>query len=136
MIGLQVRLLAATYLPAYSYPKAFAAVASMALDEAMIHGSPVVLEPWVSLRLRVEGHALTATLDTLTKFLGVVRAEISLGSYFLLDTEIPARLKRRVASALGLARLDTYPLAEAKRYRLLSGPLDQETSQDALEDWT
>jgi hypothetical protein len=66
----------------------------------------------------------------------VVRAEISLGSYFLLDTEIPIRLKRRVAAALGLARLETYPLAEARRYRPHSGPLDQEISQDALGDWT
>ncbi len=108
----------------------------MALDEAMIHASPVVLEPWVGVRLRVEGHALSTALDTLTKFLGLVRAEISLGACFLLETEIPARLKRRVASALGLERLDTYPLAEARRYRPLSGPLDQEISQDALGDWT
>ena len=34
LIGLQVRLLAATYLPAYSYPDAFAAVASMAWDRS------------------------------------------------------------------------------------------------------
>ena len=136
MIGLQVRLLAATYLPAYSYPEAFAAAASMALDEAMIHASPIVTEPWVGLRLRVEDHALSATLDTLTKLLGLVRAEISRGAHFLLETEVPARLNRRVASALGLVLLDTYPLPEAKRYRPLSGPLDQETSQDVLEDWT
>ncbi len=136
LTGLEARVIAATHLPAYSYPEAFAAAASMALDEAMIHASPVVLEPWVGVRLRVEDHALSATLDTLTKFLGLVTAEISLGGYFLFDTEIPVRLKRTVASALGLARLDTYPLAEARRYRPLSGPLDREISQDALGDWT
>jgi len=136
MIGLQVRLLAATYLPAYSSPEAFAAATSMAWDEAMIQASPNILEPWVGLRLRVEDHALSATLETLTKFLGTVRTEISLGAYFLLETEIPVRLKPKVASALGLTRPDTYPLSEVDRYRPISGPLDQPTSHDGLEDWT
>jgi elongation factor G len=136
MIGLEVRLLAATHLPAYSYPDAFAAVACMALDEAMIHASPVVLEPWVGLRLHVEDHSLSTTLDTLTKFLGSVRADISLGAYFVLDTEIPARLNQRIASALGVMRLVTYPLDEAKRYKSLSGPIDQPASENALGDWT
>jgi elongation factor G len=135
LIGIQVRLLAATYLPAYSYPEAFAAVASMALDEAMIHASPIVLEPWAGLRLRVEEHSLSATLETLTKFLGSVRAEISLGDYFILDTEIPIRLKSRIASSLGLSRLGTRALGEAERYRPLLGPLSL-TPHDKLEDWT
>lgn len=102
----------------------------------MIHASPVILEPWIGLRLRVEDHALSATINTLTKFLGTVRTEISLGSYFLLETEIPVRLKPSVASALGLARPDTYPLTEGSRYRPLSGPLDQETSHDTFREWT
>ncbi len=136
MIGLEVRLLAATHLPVYSHPDAFAAVACMALDEAMIHAAPVVLEPWVGLRLHVEDHALSTTLETLSKFLGSVRADISLGAHFVLDTEIPARLKQRIASALGVTRLVTHPLDEAKKYKPLSGPIDQPASQDALEDWT
>jgi elongation factor G len=136
LIGLEVRLLAATYLPAYSYPDAFAAAASMALDEAMIHASPIILEPWVRLRLRVESDALSATFDMLTKFLGAVRTEISLADYFLLDTEIPVRLKSRVAFALGLARPDTYQLPEGSRYRTLSGPLEPPAPHSALEDWT
>jgi elongation factor G len=136
LIGLEVRLLAATYLTAYSQPDAFAAAASMALDEAMIQASPILLEPWIGLRLRIEGYALSATLDTLTTLLGVVRAEIYRGAYFLLETEIPVRLTRRVALALGLSRLETYPLPEGSRYRTLSGPLEQVVSDDALEDWT
>jgi elongation factor G len=136
LIGFEVRLLAATCLPAYSYPDAFGAVASMAWDDAMIQACPNILEPWVGLRLRVEDHALSATLETLTKYLGTVQIEISLGAYFLLETEIPVRLKPKVASALGLTRPDTYPLSEVDRYRPISGPLDQLTSHDALEDWT
>jgi elongation factor G len=136
MIGLEVRLLAATYFPAYSYPEAFAAAASMALDEAMIQASPMVVEPWIGLRLRVEDQALSATLNTLTKFLGLVRAEISFGTYFVLDTEIPATLKQRVASALGLSRPETYGLPKSECYRPLSGPVDPPASQDSLEDWT
>jgi elongation factor G len=136
LIGFEVRLLAATCLPAYSYSDAFGAVASMAWDEAMIQASPNILEPWVGLRLRVEDHAFSSTFETLTKFLGTVRTEISLGAYFLLETEIPVRLKPKVASALGLAQSETYPLPESSRYRPLSGPLDQQTSDDALGDWT
>jgi elongation factor G len=66
LIGLEVRLLSATHLPAYSHPEAFAAVACMALDEALIYAQPIVIEPWVGLCLRVERHALTATLDGTT----------------------------------------------------------------------
>jgi hypothetical protein len=102
----------------------------------MIQASPIVLEPWIGLRLRVEDHALSATFDTLTKFLGTARAEISLGAYFYLETEIPLRLKSRVASSLGLAQSDTHPLPESGRYRPLSGPLEQGISHDTLGDWT
>jgi elongation factor G len=136
LMGVEVRLLAATYLTAYSYPGAFATAASMAFDEAMIHASPIILEPWVGIRLRIEDHALSATVGTLTKFLGTVRAEISHGTYFLIETEIPLRLQSRVTLALGLTQPDTYPLPESTRYKPLSGPLDPESSHDVPEDWT
>jgi elongation factor G len=45
LIWIEIRMLAATYLPAYSYPGAFASAASMAFDEAMTHASPILLEP-------------------------------------------------------------------------------------------
>jgi elongation factor G len=136
LIGLELRLLAATHLAPYSHPEAFAAVASMAFDEAMILAAPIVVEPWVGLRLRVEDYALSATFDILTRFLGTVRAELSLGEYFILDIQIPARLKSNITSALGLARPETRPLEETERYKPLTGPLDHLASQDGLGDWT
>jgi elongation factor G len=136
LIGLEVRLLGATHLPPYSDPESFAAVARMALDEAMIHAAPEIVEPWIGLRLRVEGHALAATLAKLTEFLGCARARISLGDHFVLDLEIPASIEERLASALGLKHPQTYPLEESQRYRPLAGPLDRQTAQDALGDWT
>ena len=108
----------------------------MALEQALTHAAPIVLEPWIGLRLRVKGPALSDTLNTLTRFVGTVRAQISLGDYFILDTEIPARLERSVASAFGLAHLDTSSLDELERYRPLSGPLGPAASENALPDWT
>ena len=114
LTGLEVHLLSATHLPKYSSAGAFAAVASMALDEALVHAAPIVVEPWVSIfDYRSKIMQLSETLDTLTKFLGTVRAEISSGAYFTLDIEIPARLKRKVASALGLGDLETYSTGQS-----------------------
>lgn len=135
LIELEVRLLAATHLPAYSSPDAFALVATMALEQALTHAAPIVLEPWIGLRLRVKGPALSDTLNTLTR-LWARCARRSLGDYFILDTEIPARLERSVASAFRLAHLDTSSLDELERYRPLSGPLGPAASENALPDWT
>jgi elongation factor G len=136
LIGIEVRLLSATYLAAYSYPDAFATVACMAFDEALIHAAPLVVEPWIGARLRVEDHALAPTFATLTKFTGQVRAEVSLGQDFIVRTELPLRLRSKVRAALGLRSFETFLLPETQRYRPASASASQEPDDDALRDWT
>lgn len=137
MIGLQVRLLAATYLPAYSYPEAFAAAASMALDEAMIHASPIITHRalgWsaasgrrsCALRNSRYAHKVAGPREG---------RDISWRAFSPRDGS-PGQAQPKSGFGSRFSSSGHLSLPEAKRYRPLSGPLDQETSQDVLEDWT
>lgn len=137
MFGFEVQLLTATYMPKYSYPEAFAIVACMALDSALAAAAAVVLEPWIGLRLKVEPHALSDVLTTLTEFVGEADVAVSHGEYFLLKAQVPVSLAGSIQRALGLNRLDTFRLSEALQYRPILRELPpMGPTQSRFGDWT
>jgi elongation factor G len=137
MHGFQVEMTTATYVERYSHPAAFAAVASMAFDDALGLAKPVIIEPWIGLRLRVERNSAEMVLATLARWIGEVSLTVSLSDYFVLKVEIPHRVLDRLSLALGVRRAETFPLAPERLYRTVSGPVFPTGKQASdLDDWT
>lgn len=137
LIGLEVRLTGGSYLPRHSYPEACAIAGCMAYDEAMQGAAPLVVEPYVGVRLLVEKGSLQRTVDTLAALLGEVRAIHSVTDVAWLDVEIPARLLHAVRLALRLPFVETFPLSKDQQYRPLSAPPKAaDDFSDLLDDWT
>jgi translation elongation factor EF-G len=140
MIGMEVTMLGATFLPKYSYPEAFARAASMAFDEAVRGASPIVIERWSGFVLKVDSNAVKETLETLTVVLGEVPASISFNTLkqcFVIRAQAPVRLLPMFKEVLHLQRLETYLLPEEQRYREMTElpPKDRPPSTP-LDDWT
>jgi translation elongation factor EF-G len=140
MIGLEVRMLAATFLPKYSYPEAFARAASMAFDEAIRGASPIVIERWSGFILRVDPNAVKETLETLTGVLGEVPASISFSTskqYFVIRAQAPVRLLSMFKEVFTLRRLETYLLPEDQQYReMIDLPPKERPQSSSLDEWT
>jgi elongation factor G len=137
LIGFEVRLAGGSYLPRHSYPEACAIAACMAYDEAMQMAGPVIVEPYVGVRLLVEKYSLQRTVDTLTALLGEVRAIHSVTHVARLEVEIPSRLQHAVQSALRLPFLDMFPLPKDQQYRPVSASAKESGGfSDLLDDWT
>ncbi|HEX6497059.1 MAG TPA: hypothetical protein VF018_16320 [Acidobacteriaceae bacterium] len=137
LIGLEVRLTGGSYLARHSYSEACAIAACMAYDEAMRASGPLVVEPYIGVRLLVETGSLQRTVDALTALLGEVRAMHSVTHVAWLEVEIPARLQHAVQSDLRLPFLDTFPLPKHQQYRPLSGSATESNAiSDLLDDWT
>jgi elongation factor G len=137
LIGFEVRLMGGSYLPRHSYPEACAIAACMAYDEAMRRAGPVLVEPYVGVRLLVETGSLQRTVDALTALLGEVRAIHSVTDVAWLEVQIPTRLQRAVRSELRLPFLETFPLPKEQQYRPLSGSaVETNHFSDLLDDWT
>jgi translation elongation factor EF-G len=140
MIGLEVCMLGATFLPKYSYPEAFARAASMALDEAVRSASPILIERWSGFVLKVDSNAVKETLETLTVVLGEVPASVSfntLNQYFVIRAQAPVRQLPMFKELLHLQRLETYLLPEEQRYRKMTDPPPREQPPGTpLDDWT
>jgi translation elongation factor EF-G len=140
MIGLEVRMLGATFLPRYSYPEAFARAASMAFDEAVRGASPIVIERWSGFILKVDPNAVKETLETLTVVLGEVPASISFNALqqcFVIRAQAPVRLLPMFKEVFYLRRLETYLLPEEQRYREMTGlPPKERPPGSPLDEWT
>jgi elongation factor G len=137
MDAFQVEFTNATYLVRYSHPEAFAAVASMAFDDALGRAKPVIIEPWIGLRLRVERNSAQVVLATLARLLGEISLTVSLSDYFVLKVEIPQRVLNRLRLALGVRLLETFPLPPERLYRIISGPVFPTDEQAPnRDDWT
>jgi elongation factor G len=137
LIGVEVRLTGGSYLPRHSYPEACAMAACMAYNEALQGAGPLVVEPYVGVRLLVEKGSLQRTVDTLTALLGEVRAIHSVTDVAWLDVEIPARLQGAVRSALRLPFVETFLLPKDQQYRPLSESAKESGNlSDFLDDWT
>jgi elongation factor G len=137
LIGVEVRLTGGSYLARHSYPEACAIAASMAYDEAMRMAGPLVVEPYVGVRLLVEKGSLQRTVNGLTALLGEVRAMHSVTHVAWLEVEIPARLQHAVKSDLRLPFLDTFPLPKHQQYRPLRAAVKETVDfPDPLDDWT
>ena len=109
----------------------------MAYDEAMRAASPLIVEPYIGVRLLVETGSLQRTVDALTALLGEVRAMHWVTHVAWLEVEIPARLQHAVQSDLRLPFLDTFPLPKHQQYRPLSGSATESNAiSDLLDDWT
>src|SRR4051794_32506903 len=63
LVGVEVRLTGGSYLPRHSYPEACAIAACMAYDEAMRVAGPLIVEPYVGVRLLMEKGSLQRTVD-------------------------------------------------------------------------
>jgi translation elongation factor EF-G len=140
MIGLEVRMLGATFLPKYSYPEAFARAASMAFDEAVRGASPIVIERWSGFILKVDPNAVKETLETLTVVLGEVPATISFNALkqcFVIRAKAPVRLLSMFKEVFYLRRLETYLLPEEERYREMTElPPKERPPSSPLDEWT
>jgi translation elongation factor EF-G len=137
MDAFQVQFTNATYRKRYSNPEAFAAVASMAFDDALGRAKPVITEPWIGLRLRVEPNSAPMVLATLARLIGEISLTVSLSDHFVLKVEIPHRVLNGLRLALGVRRLETFPLPPERLYRTLSGPVFPADEQAPnLDDWT
>jgi elongation factor G len=77
MFGIEVQVIGGTYMPNYSYPRAFELAASMAFDEAVLRAGPLVMEPWIGVTLSVQPEAISEVLETLTALVGELPASIS-----------------------------------------------------------
>ena len=137
MHGVEVQILEGTYLPGHSYPEAFAIAASMAFDEAMLTADPVILEPWIRMRLHAEPDALVEVFTTLTRLLGKVDTSITLSNTFFLDVELPKRSVPRICHLFGLRNPQTFLLPRPLEYRPLQTTLaDVGSPRTDMEDWT
>ena len=137
MDAFQVEFTNATHLARYSHPEAFAAVASMAFDDALGRAKPVIIEPWIGLRLRVEPNSAQMVFATLARLIGEISLTVSLSKYFVLKVEIPHRVLNRLRLALGVRRFETFPLPPERLYRIISGPVFPTDGQASNhEDWT
>ena len=137
MHGLEVQFLSGTYLPRHSYPEAFALAAQMAFDDALAHASPVIIEPWVLLRLPMRPDVLAEVFKTLTRLLGKVDASVAFSETFSVDAESPRRLVPRICHVLGLRQPQTLALPSSREYRPLQGSLPASSELSAgLSDWT
>ncbi len=140
MIGLEARMLAATFLPKHSYPEAFARAASMAFDEAVHGASPIVIERWSGFILKVDPNAVKETLETLTVVLGEVPASISFNTskqYFVIRAQAPVRLLSTFKEVFYLQRLETYLLSEDQQYREMTDlPPKDRRQNSSLDEWT
>jgi translation elongation factor EF-G len=140
MIGLEVRMLEATFLPKYSYPEAFARAASMAFDEAVRGASPIVIERWSGFVLKVDSNAVKETLETLSVVLGEVPASISFNALkqcFVIRAQAPVRLLPMFKEVFYPQRLETYLLPEEQRYRKMTKlPPKERPPTTPLDDWT
>ena len=140
MIGLEVRMLGATFLPKYSYPEAFARAASMAFDEAVRGASPIMIERWCGFILKVDPNAVKETLETLTLVLGEVPASISFNALkhcFVIRAQAPVRLLSMFREIFNLRRLETYLLPEDQLYREMTDlPPKERPPGSPLDEWT
>lgn len=135
MYGFEIQFVMGTYLERYSYPEAFATVACMALDEAFLNADPVIMEPWVGVRINVEKDAVASVLTVLTKLLGLARVTVSLASNFMVDVAVPQRLLGTMRNAFALKQIQTFSLPPADRYREISGALSSGEAS-SFDDWT
>jgi translation elongation factor EF-G len=140
MIGLEVSMLEATFLPKYSYPEAFARAASMAFDEAVRGASPIVIERWSGFILKVDPNAVKETLETLTVVLDEVPASISFNALkqcFVIRAQAPVRLLPMFKEVFYLQRLETYVLPQDQQYREMTElPPKERPPGTPLDDWT
>lgn len=137
LIGIEVRLTGGTHLPRHSYPDACAIAASMAYDEALRGAAPLIMEPYLGLRLLVEGNSLQRTMRTLAALLGEVRATYTVTNVARLEAEIPVRLECAVRSAPRLGLVETFALPKDRQYRPLSAfGRTLYSFPDALDEWT
>jgi translation elongation factor EF-G len=137
MFGIEVQMIGGTYLPNYSYPRAFELAASMAFDEAVLRAGPLVMEPWIGVTLSVQPDAVSEVLEALTGLVGELPASISLTTHFVIHAHVPVRLLGRIRQAFRLARLRTFSLSQGEQYRLLTvSPTQFDPPGDPLADWT
>jgi translation elongation factor EF-G len=137
MHGLEARIIGGTFLQKYSCPEAFAEAASMAFDEAMLGASPVVIERWSGVTLKVAPDAIKETLETLIRLLGEVPALISLKQDFVIRAQAPVSLLAEFGRIFNLLRLETYPLPREQQYRAVTRiPPKPLPYNSALDDWT
>jgi translation elongation factor EF-G len=90
--GFSIRITGGTYLAPYSYPEAFANVARMALEDGLLRGMRVVVEPWCEIVLRTPGHWLEGLSRKLHQLLGETTLDLRTGlSTFEMTLSLPAR---------------------------------------------
>jgi translation elongation factor EF-G len=137
MLGMETRLIGATFLPGYSHEEAFARAASMAFDDALPGASPFVVERWSGVTLKVDPIALSETFETLVRLLDEVPASVSMKQHFVLRTQAPVRLLEEIRQTFGLRGLETYPLPKEQQFRAMTDlPPKRASLNSPLDDWT
>ena len=137
MRGVEVRLLEATHLPPHSYPEAFAMAAGMAFDEALFAASPVILEPWIGLRIHVQQDELADAIAALVLLLGKVDASVTYSDAFILNVETPNRLLTRACQMVGPRHTETFALPASREYRPMQASRPSDSQRlPRFEDWT
>ncbi len=137
MWGLEVEVIGGTFYDRFSHPRAFAAAARMALDDGLRRACPVLAEPWLGARLRVDEGAVSRVLAGLTDILGILDAKIMRGPHFVVEAQLPERLSEVVRMKFALSSLETFQLPPALQYRPMTLPIpgDAEPSP-GWDEWT
>ena len=137
MWGVEVAVIGGTFHDRFSHPGAFAAAARMAFDDGLRRACPVLAEPWVGARLRVDQSAISRVLAGLTAILGILDAKISRGPHFVVEAQLPERLSEAVRKKFALASLETFQLPPALQYRPVTGPLTEDAEPSpGWNEWT
>ncbi len=132
MWGIEAACVGGSFRERFATPQAYNAVAKMALDDALRRACPIVVEPWVLARLRVDNGAVAHVLDTLTDFLGTVHLQITRDP-LMLEVRLPERKAEALRTALGLKRLHWLPMLPEERWRPVTGGLPRRS--DGKPDW-
>ena len=137
MHGVEVRVIAGTHLPKFSYPEAFGIVACMAFDEAMLSASPIVVEPWICMRMRLDAGSISEAFTMLTRLLGRVQTSVSVSDSFFLEVEIPQRIVSRIRVALNLPESKVFCMPATSEYRQLYAAMPEpDHRRPPFQDWT
>ncbi len=128
MWGVEAECIGGSFRERFATPEAYAAAAGMAWDDALPRACPVVVEPWVRARLRVENGAVAGVIDTLTEVLGTVDLRIT-HHPLVLDVRLPERKMEALRRSLGLRNPHWLPMPPEERWRPLAGELPRGTDR-------